>query len=61
MSGQRYVNSISQVLDSLHSNISQYLKDYECEPVEPSAALTERRTFAKPELISTGERKQGRA
>jgi hypothetical protein len=53
MNGQQYVDGMTQVLGSLHDEIGQYLKDYRCEPVESSAAVTERRTFAKPELIST--------
>ncbi len=51
--GQQYVDGMTQVLDSLQSEIGQYLRDYKCEPVEPSAAVTERRTFGKPGLIST--------
>lgn len=53
MNGQPYVDGMTRVLDSLHNEIGQFMRDYKCDPVEPSVAVTERRTFAKPELIST--------
>lgn len=50
--GQQYVDGMTQILDSPQSEIGHYLRDYECKPVEPSAAVTEQRTFPKPDLIS---------